>query len=1176
MAIWLPMTAWSQQDPIRNRPAAQDSSYHINTGTSSLKEIDGERVIELRDGVRIRQGDLTITSDEGRRYMTRQLALLIGNVTIDQHELHMEGDEGEYWSLKDEAVLIGNVKIIDRGWEIECDRAEFNRTTNHAWLIGNVVAADSASTLLADSVFYDQVTQEVEAFGNVIISNPAERIVVTGKHGIFHRGLNEAILDNNPRMIIDSDSEQPALIDADTMRFYPEENRAVASGRVKIVKGEMVTQCDSAVVIDSEKRAELYGNPMARQNNVSMAADKMLLFYTEEEVNRIGLRGSAIIQDTPSDTLIVDRDSWVQGDSMDLYLRDNRVDSIAVGGNATSEYYPWSVDRVEANFVRGDEMFFVFENDSLSSVKIRGKADGVYRYVDLAPNQTGDSLRSEVDTSLVYVPFSTNAEKIVYSADSIQYFAQSRDMVLNGTGKIIYGDRTLLAKNIKYNSNLQLIDATGAPVLIEGSEKLRGSQMGYDLDSGVGLVKEGATKFIQGYYKGEDIAKVGDNILKVWRSQYTTCDLKVPHYHFTSNQMKVYLDDKVVTGPIVLYIGDTPLMALPFFAQNIRQGRRSGILRPDFQFGITGGGDRFIRNIGYYWATNQYTDFTVVGDFNEGTRAQFRLDNQYRLRYSFDGGFNYRWLRRLDNNTNEWTIKARHNQAFQSGYKLNANLSFVSSDRAPQEVNNIDQVQDVIDRSIRSTARVSKSWEGIVGFSASMDRQQYLNVTQPGGVKLNMTLPDLRLSIPSRTLYFGKKTTRGDRGFWESMLDNIRFSPGLSARRTVNERIISEAGAIIDPEDPPTVKTDVFVSNQSLSFSAPTKLGFINVSPTLSASNSYTRTRMEGDAFLDTLLVPGDTTVVNAVGTLTSENDFNWNIGAAASSNFYGTFYPTIGILTGIRHRVQPTASYSFRPARGDRPRSQSVSVGLTNSFDFKVKDEDTDEERKLSNVLLWSLRSAYNPDAPSKRNWSTIGSNLNTQVYGVSFSLNNSIDPYEWEVTSTRMTSNFTFRGTHGLGLAGGGPKTSDLNPLAADTTGVDEDTPLGDARDTGTRPKDERDPNQQGLNWSIRAALSFSKLKGFDPASTLNLGASINLTRNWLITYNTSYNVETREIQGQNYTLARDLHCWEMSISRQQLGDRWEYYFRISLKAHRDLYAEQGPRGLAGGGGIPGQFNY
>ncbi len=102
--------------------------------------------------------------------------------------------------------------------------------------------------------------------------------MVTGKHGTFRRDLNEAILDSVPRMIVDADSEQPALIDADTMRFYPNDSRAFAVGRVKIVKGGMITQCDSAVVIDNEKRAELYGKPLAQQENVSMSADRMLLF----------------------------------------------------------------------------------------------------------------------------------------------------------------------------------------------------------------------------------------------------------------------------------------------------------------------------------------------------------------------------------------------------------------------------------------------------------------------------------------------------------------------------------------------------------------------------------------------------------------------------------------------------------------------------------------------------------------------------------------------------------------------------------------------------------------------------------------------------------------------------------------------------------------------------------
>jgi lipopolysaccharide assembly outer membrane protein LptD (OstA) len=1132
------------------------------------------RVLELKEGVSIQHGDVTITSSEGRQMVAQRVTILIGNVTIDQKQLHMEGDEGEYRRFQDRAILKGNVKIVDRGWTILADRADFYRATNQAWLTGNVVAADTTTELTADTVFYDQATQMVEAFGNVRVSNPAEKVVALGRHGLFYRQRNEAIIDVEPRMIVDPESEQPTNVESDTMRFYPNRNRAVASGRVKIIKGAMVTQCDSAVVVDAEKRAELYGNPLARQDNVSMQSERMILFYNEDEVDRIRLLGGATIRETPKDTLIVDRDSWVLGDSMQLYLHDNHLDSLDVAGNASSEYYPRSVDRVEANYAQGDRMFFVFRNDSLSSVKVMGRqAEGLYRYIDLKPGETSDSLRAELDTVLVYVPFEGNAQRITYSADSIQYLARERDLLLGGTAKVDYRDRTLLAKSIKYNSNLQVLDATGTPVLVEGGEKLHGTQMGYDLDTGVGLVREGSTKFIQGYYQGEEIAKVGDNVLKVWNSRYTTCDLKVPHYHFTSHEMKVYLDDKVVTGPITLYVGETPVLALPFFAQNIRQGRRSGILRPDIEFGFTGSGDRFISNIGYYWATNDYMDFTVVGDFYENSRTHFRLDNRYALRYRFDGGINYRWLRRLDNQTNEWTIEARHNHQFLDGWRFNSNLRFVSSDQAPSEVNRIDQVIDVIDRNIRSTARLSKTWQGIVGFSASAERQQYLNVTARNAVKVNMTLPDVQLSIPSRTLYFGQRTVRGDKGFWESVLDGIRFSPGLSFRRTYSERIVGETSAIITPDISPLRKTDTITSNQSVTFSSPLKLAFVNIQPAFAASNQYSRVATKTDAYLDTMVVSGDTTVVSASEVTVSDNESSWNVGASAGTNFYGTMYPSLGSLSGIRHRLSPSVSYSYRPPQGDRARSQSFSVGLSNTFDIKLKNEKG-EERKISNLLLWSLRSSYNPDAASKRGWSTIGSSLNSQIYGVNLSVTNNIDPYRWDVMSTQLTSNFTFKGTHGLGLAKTG-EDRDRNPLALDTTSaepeLDPDQDLDQPADAATG-----DPTKDGLPWSIRAAFSFSKLKGQESQSTLNFGGTINLTRSWLVTYNASYDMETRQVHGQHFSIARDLHCWEMSINRTQLGDRWEYYFRITLKAHPELYADQGPRGLTGGAGIPGQFAY
>ena len=75
-----------------------------------------------------------------------------------------------------------------------------------------------------------------------------------------------------------------------------------------------------------------------------------------------------------------------------------------------------------------------------------------------------------------------------------------------------------------------------------------------------------------------------------------------------------------------------------------------------------------------------------------------------------------------------------------------------------------------------------------------------------------------------------------------------------------------------------------------------------------------------------------------------------------------------------------------------------------------------------------------------------------------------------------------------------------------------------------------------------------------------------------NWRVDYSTIYDIEARVRSGQYIGITRDLHCWEIGFSRQQLGDEWEYYFRIALKAHPELYGESGDRGV--GGGLMGRF--
>jgi lipopolysaccharide assembly outer membrane protein LptD (OstA) len=668
---------------------------------------------------------------------------------------------------------------------------------------------------------------------------------------------------------------------------------------------------------------------------------------------------------------------------------------------------------------------------------------------------------------------------------------------------------------------------------------------------------------------------VGENEMKVWDSYYTTCDLKNPHYHFAAKNMKVYPDDKVFTGPVWLYVGKTPIFALPFMANSISHGRRSGFLRPDIEFGLTSNKSRFIRNLGYYWATNDYTDFTFIADFDEDVRWRLYIGNRYALRYRFNGDVNYNYVRDVDGKGSEWTLDAGHAQTLGERFTLNANLRFVSSDAAPQSVNTIDNVNRYIDRSLHSNVSLRKSWSASA-ISVSGSRVQNLNITDTEAPKITMTAPDIQLSIPSRNLYFGSDVGAAH-GFLQNLLKNTRYSPSLSGNFVRTEKEFET--------------TDVTTASAGLNLQSPQRIGFLTVSPAASANLVSTRYSDNVVAHNRTVISsnPPDTTLipVAAFDSLSTHHDFRWNFGGNTTTNFYGTFYPHIGRLRGIRHAVTPSVSYAYSPGRDGGPRNQSVSMNLRNALDLKVAGRDTtstgqEDVHKLSGVVIWSLSSQYRPDTPVETAWSNISSAVNFNLFGLNLSLNHTVDPYTLQILNTSATSDFHFGGSHPFGRTQK-LKVEELNEVAAEDTTKRDKSGSGVAyeqRDQYGKKQEktrkELDLKEGRLPWNLNLGLSYSKSQTGQVSSTMRVGWDIQLTDKWRIDYSTIYDVESRSLEGQNFGITRDLHCWEMSFSRQVLGngpnEEWQYYFRITLKAHPDLYGESGTRGL--GTGLMGQF--
>ena len=90
----------------------------------------------------------------------------------------------------------------------------------------------------------------------------------------------------------------------------------------------------------------------------------------------------------------------------------------------------------------------------------------------------------------------------------------------------------------------------------------------------------------------------------------------------------------LVARPVVLYIQDVPVLWLPFIFQDLRPGRHSGLLIPQFGFSDiirpSSSYSRQISNVGYYWATNDYMDLTGRINWFSGRFVALGFQTDYR------------------------------------------------------------------------------------------------------------------------------------------------------------------------------------------------------------------------------------------------------------------------------------------------------------------------------------------------------------------------------------------------------------------------------------------------------------------------------------------------------------------------------------------------------------------
>lgn len=789
-------------------------------------------------------------------------------------------------------------------------------------------------------------------------------------------------------------------------------------------------------------------------------------------------------------------------------------------------------------------------------------------------------------------------DTVHYEADCIDYDAETKKLMLTGNSRLDYQDLTLYADTILYLIDKNIFTATGFPQLIEGTDTTVGDYMVYNIKTRRGRVNHASTHLVDAYFNGNRIMKSRENELYVDAGDYTTCaHVDTPHYCFYGRKIKIVPNDKIISKPVVLNIGDAPVAALPYFIFPIERKRRSGFLTP--VWGGHPGGGGYLDNLGYYFAFNDYVDLTLMTRIYEFREFVANAASSYKLKYRLDGSLSARY--KLDTDFNrqqrEWALNYSHNQNITPDGKtrLSGTGNLISRKDFYQQFSE-DSIE-MKEQKLLANLSFSRQFDPINGRMNLYWRREHNLSTDI----VSQDLPKLSFSLPSRPLIPQKKEDPQDSLKWfNNIVWGYKADGIVKHEKYTGDGNVDTVGESFHP-----------AMRQEFSCRAPFDLlRHIKVTPnfsgrlstfygyydpevkrydTLSDTISYVvRDLEDDDRHSDYTLLKYDTLSYNQQARPDSirvtryqnrvvpvrdtfpdaiSNVRRWNTGVGLSTTLYGHFPLRLFTLDGLRHTLRPSVSYTFTPERNlekqffnvgfsesEQKRSQKINFSVSNDFHARIvkkKKEEEEPEKKTLPLLSFKLGTGYDFEAESRK-WSNLTAGANTAIKNISFNPSANFWLYdENDNISAPILQRFSLDLRLGSLAAKGAFWGGDL--LVLDSLQPDDPVKYSNVKKTG-------------WNVSLAPSYSFSISRSspteiFVPKKQYGLrsSATINITRNWALQWSSTYNFQADQWVQNSIHLSCDLECWDMRFQWRPEKLNPGYYFIIHIKKLPEIKWEQ-----------------
>ena len=724
------------------------------------------------------------------------------------------------------------------------------------------------------------------------------------------------------------------------------------------------------------------------------------------------------------------------------------------------------------------------------------------------------------------------------------------------------------------------------PLFTDKQENIEAEKIRYNLKSKKGFIEQTTIKQDEIFINMGIAKRHANEEIHFTKGKFSTCDLAEPHYHFHLTKAILIPNDKIVTGPMNLWIKGVPTpLGLPFSIlpqKEIKQEGSKGFIFPEiipsspYGFGF--------QDLGYFLPISNMVQTTLYANLYSRGSWGLRNDLEYAKRYGFKGnlslGFQqFRSGFPENNNQNKISVRWIHNKDPKSNpfWKFSSNVNFISDNNSK---NNLDPLNpDFFNNSFNSDININRVFPGkpvTTGLKTSL-RQNSLTKN------ISLTAPTFNLNV-TRVLPF-KGMFKNMNNELTKTIKRIGITYGLEAQNRSN---FSDSLLINGQFE--SIR-DKFSNGISQQLTIQTTSGILKntlkVTPSINYSNLINFQQIEktydpalNDTRIDTL---------NKTGMA-----HNLNLNLSFTTMLY-SYYKFIGKReTKLRHIMTPSIGYRYVPSLNElinvnagvnqadtisyspfenslyrastSPTASLLNFGINNTFEIKqISETDTSGFKKTRIIDQLSLTGSYDYQKDSM-NLSDISMNLRISPSNwINIVSSNRFSLYSWDSTGATL-SQYAFNNKQGIGrlVTSNFTTTLTLAPKKSrekikETVGNINENWNADFNMFALHP-------EQLILFNIPWKLNLSHVFGLSANTnqtltnpdkwnlvhTMVLNGDISFTKRWKIAGRINLDVEDLKISNAFFTLSRDMHCWALSFYWTPIGTNQSFLLSIKNKSN------------------------